>query len=112
MGLDSAAMGSQCLWRGDPGKLRQYNHIELLSAGQPNRNVQAGDLAWPSTKSFQHSNVDMSQGRGVHFNGSLQCYVGRCISYKGSLQPLKPCVHELWCYASWFATCKDSPQAL
>ena len=32
VGLDLAAMGSQCLLCGDPGQLRPYSHIQLLAA--------------------------------------------------------------------------------
>ena len=32
VGLDLAAMGSQCLLCGEPGQLRPYSHVQLLAS--------------------------------------------------------------------------------
>ena len=72
VGLNLAAMGGQCLLCGYPGQLQPYSHIQLLVAGCPNIYLKALNFGWPLPESFKHSNVDISQGPGVHFHDSLR----------------------------------------
>ena len=70
VGLDLAAMGSQCPLCGDPGHLRPYGHIQVLAAAYPNVDLKPKDIAWPTPDSFKYHNVDMSQGPAVHVHDS------------------------------------------
>ena len=69
LGLDLAAMGSQCLLCGVPGQLRPYSHVQLLGAGCSGA-PQACDVAWPTEQAFKYNNVGMqSAGPHVHWDG-------------------------------------------
>ena len=67
VGLDLAAMGSQCLLCGDVGQLRPYSHVQLLGSACEGE-VNAKDVAWSSDWTFSYNNVQM-QSAGPHVHG-------------------------------------------
>ena len=74
VGLDLAAMGSQCLLCGDPGQLElptaTYSHVRLLASACEGE-VDAKALAWPSDPTFKYNNVvRQSPGPQVHWHDS------------------------------------------
>ena len=56
VGLDLAAMGSQCLLCGDPGQLRPYSNVQLL-ASACEVEVDPKAVAWPSDDTFEYNGV-------------------------------------------------------
>ena len=73
VGLDLAAMGSQCLLCGDPGQLRPYSHVQLLASWceAEGLDVVPQRVAWPRADTFKFNGVVMD-GRGpeVHWHDS------------------------------------------
>ena len=70
VGLDLAAMGSQCLLCGDPGQLRPYSHVQLL-ANACEGEVNAKQVAWPSEQTFLYKNIHRQfAGPQVHWQDS------------------------------------------
>ena len=73
VGLDLAAMGSQCLMCGDPGQLRPYSHVHLLaSAWEAEKpEVVPEALAWLADDTFKFNGVAReSPGPQVHGHDS------------------------------------------
>ena len=70
LGLDLAAMGSQCLLCGDPGELQPYSHVQILASACGGE-VKATDVVWPPDRKFSYNNVHMqSAGPHVHWHDS------------------------------------------
>ena len=70
VGLDLAAMGSQCLLCGDPRQLRPYSHVQLL-ASVCEAEVVPEAVAWPSDDTFKYNGVlRESPGPQVHWHDS------------------------------------------
>ena len=59
VGLDLAAMGSQCLLCGDPGQLRPYSHVQLLASLCEAEKVEVvpNRVAWPRDDTFKYNGV-------------------------------------------------------
>ena len=56
VGLDLAAMGSQCVLCGDPGQLRPYSHVQLLASACEGE-VDPKAVAWPADETFKYNGV-------------------------------------------------------
>ena len=70
VGLDLAAMGSQCLLCGDPGQFRPYSHVRLL-ASACEAEVVPEAVAWPRDDTFKFNGVVReSSGPQVHWHDS------------------------------------------
>ena len=73
VGLDLAAMGSQCLLCGDPGQLRPYSHVQLLASWceAEGLDVVPERVAWPRANTFKFNGVVMDgPGPEVHWHDS------------------------------------------
>ena len=73
VGLDLAAMGSQCLLCGDPGQLRPYSHVQLLASWceAEGLDVVPQRVAWPRADTFKFNGVVMDgPGPEVHCHDS------------------------------------------
>ena len=73
VGLDLAAMGSQCLLCGDPGQLRPYSHVQLLASWCEAEKLEVVPhrVAWPREDTFKYNGV-VRDGPGpeVHWHDS------------------------------------------
>ena len=70
VGLDLAAIGSQCLLCGDPGQLRPYSQVQLL-ASTCKAEVVPEEVAWRSDNTFKYNGVVReSPGPQVHWHDS------------------------------------------
>ena len=70
VGLDLAAMGSQCLLCGDPGQLRPYSHVQLLVSACE-AEVDRKAVPWPADDTFKYNGVVReSLGPQVHRHDS------------------------------------------
>ena len=73
VGLDLAAMGSQCLLCGDPGQLRPYSHGQLLASLCEAEKVELvpNRVAWPRDDTFKYNGVVRDcPGPEVHWHDS------------------------------------------
>ena len=73
VGLDLAAMGSQCVLCGDPGQLRPYSHVPLLASAceAEKAEVVPEAVAWPPDDTFKFNGVVRdSHGPQVHWHDS------------------------------------------
>ena len=73
VGLDLAAMGSQCLLCGDPGHLRPYSHVKVLASAceAEKAEVVPEAVAWPAHDTFKFNGVVRdSRGPQVHWHDS------------------------------------------
>ena len=73
VGLDLAAMGSQCLLCGDPGQLRPYSHVQLLASACKAEKVEVVPerMAWPRHDTFKFNGVVRDcTGPQVHWHDS------------------------------------------
>ena len=73
VGLDLAAMGSQCLLCGHPGQLRPYSHDQLLANAceAEKAEVVPEAVAWPADDTFKFNGVVRdSPGPQVHWHDS------------------------------------------
>ena len=70
VGLDLAAMVSQCLLCGDPGQLRPYSHVQLLASACEAQVVPEA-MPWPSDNTFKYNGVVREcPGPQVHWHDS------------------------------------------
>ena len=73
VGLDLAAIGSQCVLCGDHGQLRPYSHVPLLASAYEGEG-KAKDVTWPSVLTFSFNNVHIrSAGPHVHWHDLQRC---------------------------------------
>ena len=73
VGLDLAAMGSQCLLCGDLGQLRPYSHFQLLASAceAEKAEVVPEAVAWPRDDTFKFNGVARDcPGPQVHWHDS------------------------------------------
>ena len=73
VGLDLAAMGSQCLLCGGPGELRPYSHVQLLASLCEAQKVEVvpNRVAWPREDTFRYNWVVRDcPGPEVHWHDS------------------------------------------
>ena len=73
VGLNLAAMGSQCLLCGDPGQLRPYSHVQLLASACEAEKVEVvpDRVAWPRDDTFKYNGVVRDcPGPQVHWHDS------------------------------------------
>ena len=71
VGLDLAAMGSQCLLCGDPGQLRPYNQLLASACEAEKAEVVPEAVAWPADDTFKFNGVVRdSPGPQVHWHDS------------------------------------------
>ena len=73
VGMDLAAMGSQCLLCGDPGQLRPYSHVQLLASAceAEKAEVVPEAVAWPADDTFKFNGVVReSPSPQVHWHDS------------------------------------------
>ena len=73
VGLDLAAMGSQCVRCGDTGQLRPYSHVQLLASAceAEKAEVVPEAVAWPADATFLFNRVVRDcPGQQVHWHDS------------------------------------------
>ena len=75
VGLDLAAMGSQCVLCGDPGQLRPCSHVQLLASASEAEKAEVVHeaLAWLRDDAFKFNGVVRDcPGPQVHWHDSLR----------------------------------------
>ena len=81
VGLDLAAMGSQCLLCGDPGQLRRYSHVQLLATACEGE-VDPKAVAWAEDETFKYNGVVReSPGPQVHWHDSHWFYTTSTLQF-------------------------------